>query len=288
MVLPSALQFREQLARPVSHLSLRVRSPHSVFAGSVRSLAAPTMWWGFAIGTYAALMTAILRKAQQNIADLLESLTKGAPNYADVIARFIRGEDLTMNARFLNLIFVLLTVIIATFALTLANRWAADEEEGRLELLLSTPQSRSVVILSRFEAVAVALLVVAGLILASVAITAAAVGTSLDTSRLVQAAAGMVPVALVVAAVGYLLAGWLRTTLVTGILTAFLSASLILTLVGPLFKWPETLLQLSIFEQYGAPLVDGLRISNTLGLLGVAAASLTIATVRFSSKDLAR
>ena len=98
----------------------------------------------------------------------------------------------------------------------------------------------------------------------------------------------MVPVGLVVAGFGYLLAGWLRMALVTGILTAFLFASFILTAVGALFKWPDALLQLSVFEQYGAPLVDGLRISNMLGLLGASAVALTIATIRFSRKDLAR
>jgi ABC-2 type transport system permease protein len=120
-----------------------------------------------------------------------------------------------------------------------------------------------------------------------VALTAVAVGMKLDMSRLVQAAFGMVPVGLVVAALGYLLSGWLRTALVTGILTALLFASFILTVLGPLFKWPEALLKLSVFEQYGAPLVEGLRLPNTLGLLGVAAAALTLATVRFSRKDLA-
>ena len=64
--------------------------------------------------------------------------------------------------RFLNAIFTLLAVVVAAFAVTLANRWAADEEEGRLELLLGTPQARQLVILARFAAAAVALLMSAG------------------------------------------------------------------------------------------------------------------------------
>ena len=98
----------------------------------------------------------------------------------------------------------------------------------------------------------------------------------------------MVPVGLVVAAVGYLLSGWLRTAAVTGILIALLLASFLLALLGPLFRLPRMLLRFSIFEQYGAPLVDGLRPSSTLGLLAVAAAALAIATVRFARKDLSR
>ena len=58
----------------------------------------------------------------------------------------------------------------------------------------------------------------------------------------------------VVASIGYLLAGWLRTRAVTGILIALVLASFVLTLLAPLFHWPPAVLQLSIFEQYGAPL----------------------------------
>jgi hypothetical protein len=47
-------------------------------------------------------------------------------------------------------------------------------------------------------------------------------------------------------------------------------------------------MQLSIFEQYGTPLVTGLQPLRVAGLLGVAAAVLAAATARFASKDLIR
>jgi putative exporter of polyketide antibiotics len=75
---------------------------------------------------------------------------------------------------------------------------------------------------------------------------------------------------------------------VTGILIALVLASFVLTLLGPIFQWPRTLMQLSIFEQYGAPLVDGLKRDRVLGQLGIAAATLAAAAVRFERKDLTR
>jgi hypothetical protein len=110
--------------------------------------------------------------------------------------------------------------------------------------------------------------------------------TRADMQRLAGAAFGMIPVGLVIASIGYLLAGWLRTRAVTGILIAFVFASFVLTLLVPLFRWPPALLQLSIFEQYGAPLVDGLQRGRALGLLAVATATLAAAVVRFERKDL--
>jgi ABC-2 type transport system permease protein len=269
-------------------LPLRAWTLRSVFTRSLTSLGAATLWWGLAIFVYTALLTAILRQAGQNLLELLEALSNRGPMYAQVLSKLTGGGDVATNASFLSVIFTLIAAVVATFAVTLANRWAAEEEEGRLELLLGTPQPRQLVILSRFAAAAVALLAVTGLIFASVALTGAVVGMTLDRSRLAQGAFGMAPIGLVVAAFGYLLSGWLRTAAVTGSLVAWLLASFVITLLGSLFHWPDLLLQLSIFEQYGAPLVRGLRVANTLGLLAVTALALAIATVRFARKDLAR
>ena len=72
----------------------------------------------------------------------------------------------------------------------------------------------------------------------------------------------------------------------TGILIALVLASFVLTLLAPLFHWPPALLQLSIFEQYGSPLVDGLQPFRVLVQLGIAATALWAATSRFATKDI--
>ena len=269
-------------------LPLRAWSLRSLFARSVRAAAPSALWWGVAVGCYTMLLTTLLRQLQQNLIDLLGDLARSGPMYAQLIARFTRGGDVAANMALLNLVFTLLVVVIAAFAVTTANRWASEEEEGRFELVLSTPNPRRRVILARFGAAAIALTVVTGQIFAGAAAAAALVGMQLDTGRVAQAAFGMVPVGLVVAAAGYLLSGWLRTRAVTGTLIALVIASFVLTLLTPLFHWPDAVLQLSAFEHYGAPLVDGLRLARMLGLLGVAGAMLSLATVRFAHKDLAR
>jgi len=280
-----ARRFSGRRAKAAAALPLRSWSLGSVFARSLRSLMAPTLWWGVAIAAYTAILTALIHQARQNIADFFNGLAKGNPVLADMIARLVGGEDIA-NGALLTGIFTLLTVVVAAFALTLANRWAADEQEGRLELLLGTPHSRARVMLARFSAVLVALIVVAVLLFTGTALAAAGVGMTLNASLLAQAAFGMVPVGLVIAAVGYLLAGWLRTAAVTGILTALLIGSFLLAVLGPIFHLPAIVVQFSIFEQYGAPLVDGLRPASAVRLIAVAAAALAVATVRFARKDL--
>jgi ABC-2 type transport system permease protein len=261
-------------------------SLRSVFARNLSTAARPALWWSAAVGCYTMLLTALLRQLQQNISDLLGDLARSGPLYAALIAQATRAGEVTVNMGLLNLVFTLLVVVVAAFAVTTANRWANDEEGGRLELVLGTPNPRRRVILAHFGAAAVALTMVTASIFVGAVVAAAVVGMQLDTGRVAQAAIGMVPVGLVVASAGYLLSGWLRTRALTGILIALVIASFLITLLGRLFHWPDVVLRLSIFEHYGAPLVDGLRLLRVLGLLGVAAAMLATATLRFTHRDI--
>jgi ABC-2 type transport system permease protein len=274
------------------------RSPHTLPMQSwslrsqmrrdARGVAGPALWWGIGLGTYSLLLTALLRQVQHNLNGLLADLSRNNPMYAELIDRFTRGGNVAANMMFLNAVFALIVVVVAAFAVSVANRWASDEEEGRLDLILVTPRPRYVVMLTSFAASALGLTIVTGFILAGTALAAAAVGMQLDQKRVASAAFGMIPVGLVVGSIGYLLAGWLRTRTVTGILIAFVLASFVLTLLVPLLHWPRALLQLSIFEQYGTPLVDGVQGGRVIGLLAVATATLAAAVVRFEHKDLTR
>jgi len=272
----------------VRSLPMQSWSLQSLMTRAARSVAGTALWWGAGLGAYSLMLTALLRQVQQNLDNLFADLARNNPMYAELLERFTRGGHVAANMMLLNAVFTLLVVVVAAFAVSLANRWASDEEEGRLELVLATPSPRSLVMLTRFAAAALGLTIVTGFIFAGTALASALVSMQLETTRVAAAAFGMVPVGLVVGSIGYLLAGWLRTRAVTGILIAVVFASFVVTLLTPLFHWPRALLWLSIFDQYGAPLVDGLSRGGVLGQLGVATAVLAAAVVRFERKNLIR
>ncbi len=56
--------------------------------------------------------------------------------------------------------------------------------------------------------------------------------------------------------------------------------------VGPGLNWPDTTLRLSAFYYYGTPLLHGLPLLDTLGVLAVAVAALVLASARFVRKDI--
>src|SRR5207237_4623865 len=104
---------------------------------------------------------------------------------------------------------------------------------------LSTPQSRLRVLLGRFAALGTATVVVGVLTLAATAAASAATGLRLDAGNLAAATLGMIPLGLLIAAIGYLASGWLRTAADTGLVSFLLVAWFFISFIGPELKWPD-------------------------------------------------
>jgi ABC-2 type transport system permease protein len=254
----------------------------SLYTRSLRVLAGPTLWWGLALAFFGAVFTLMARQTEQNIAGAF----KGTP-YEQIITTLTGGGEIGTGVWFLSIIFAELPLVFTIYALIQASNWAEDEENGRFELLLANPRARWRVLLARYAAFVTSLLVIAAALLLAVVLAAVQQQLPLDGGKAVAAVAGMLPIALVVASVGYLLSGWLRSGAVTGVLAALLALSFLDELVGAIFKWPDWVVQLSLFERYGTPFTKGLDWSNVVALLAVAAGALAIAIWRFSQKDIA-
>ena len=90
------------------------------------------------------------------------------------------------------------------------------------------------------------------------------------------------------AALGYLLSGWLRTAVDTGLLSFLLAIWFFISFVGPDLNWSAAVLRLSAIYYFGTPLVHGLPLMNMLGVLAVGIVALALASVRFVRKDIGR
>ena len=266
-------------ALPVTDWSLR-----SIYTRSMAMLALPTFWWTLGIAGYAAWMVVVV----QQLAGTLNQLLASSPNSAKAMKAFeaIGGGASSFDAVLLGGLFELLPVLLMAFAVTQVNRWASDHDEGRLEIVLSTPQPRINVLLGRFAALATATVIVGVVTLLAVAVASAIAGVTLNTGNLAEATLGMVPLGLLIAAVGYLAAGWLRTAADTGLLSFLLAGWFFLSFIGPDLKWPDTTLRLSPFYYYGTPLLHGIQLGNLLVVVAVGAAALLFAALRFSRKDI--
>jgi ABC-2 type transport system permease protein len=279
--LPGWLHLPERSQQSRTALPARDWSLRSVYARSLAVIVMPTIWWTLGIAGFAAWMVSVVKLLESRMSTLYGS----SPVLKDLLSK-LGGTDAGFNASFLSAMFVFVPLLLMAFAVTQVNRWAADEGEGRLDLVLSTPQSRVRVVLGRFAALATATVVIALLTLGASAVAASASGLALDSGNLAAAALGAIPVGLLVAAIGYLGAGWLRTAADTGLLSFLLVLWFFISFIGPELKLPDATQRLSVFYYYGTPLVHGLSFANVAFLVLLGAVALALGALRFARKDI--
>jgi ABC-2 type transport system permease protein len=262
-------------ALPVGDWSLR-----SVYTRSLGMIAMPAAWWTLGIAGFAGWMVVAVQQLEARLSSLLAGSTM------QTLIRDLGGGGASLDAGFLSALFGLLPLFLMAFAVTQVNRWSADEQNGRLELVLAAPQSRLRVLLGRFAAVATATVVIGVITLAASAGAAAATGLKLDTGNLAAATLGMIPLGLLIAAIGYLSSGWLRTAADTGLLSFVLVIWFVISFIGPELEWPDATLRLSAFYYYGTPLLHGLQPTSVAGVLAVSVLALGLGAYRFIRKDI--
>ena len=278
--LPRWLRLPERPANralPVGDWSLR-----SIYARSMGMIAVPTAWWTLGIAAWAVWVIVVVQQMEARLTGLLAS----SPAAVNLIKN-LSGGNADINAGFLSALFIFLPLSLMAFVVTQVNSWSADEENGRLELVLAAPQPRLQVLLGRFAALATATILISLITLLAAAVTAASKGLKLDLGNLAAATLGMVPLGLLVAGIGYMAAGWLRTAADTGLLSFLLAAWFFISFIGPELKLPDATLRLSAFYYYGTPLLHGLQLTSVLGVIAVSALALSVATLRFMRKDIA-
>jgi ABC-2 type transport system permease protein len=180
-----------------------------------------------------------------------------------------------------------LQMLLAVYVITQVARWSADEAEGRLEIVLSAPVPRWRVVADR----AVALALTTGCLVAAGTIAAAVVASTqqitLDPGALLEAAALLLPFALAFGTLGAMLAAYAPRAAV-GALATYAVASYLLQQFGLVLRWPTPVMDLSLFQLYGAPLVTGVYWTGLWVLLGVTVAGFSAALVLMQRRDIGR
>ena len=277
---PRFLSLPQRAARPARPVLRGDWSLRSVYSRSLAMVAVPTAWWTLAIAGFAGWMVVVDQQTAAKLKTILESspVMRGFMN--------LGGGDAAINVAILSAIFIFMPVLLMAFAVTQANRWSADEDDGHLEVLLSTPQPRLRVILGRFAALSTATVVISLVTLVVTVVVSSAIGLTLDRSHVAAATLSMIPLGLLVAAIGYLFSGWLRAAVETGLLSFLLVIWFFISFIGPSLNFPDAALRLSAFYYYGTPLLNGLPVFDSLVVVAAGAVALALASLRFMRKDI--
>ncbi|PZS04484.1 MAG: hypothetical protein DLM69_01850 [Candidatus Chloroheliales bacterium] len=254
----------------------------SVFTKTLRDLRWPTFWWALGLAAYCGYVVGLGNQ-------YLDVLKNGLLKDSSVISKML-GNMVTVQDFLAYTIFAYVPVMIAAFAITQIAGWTGEEESGRLETLLATPQPRWQVLLSRFAAVVVASLVIVLVVGLMIALTGAAASVSYDAGKMWSALLSLLPLSLLVVAVGYAIAAWLkRPGAAVAIVSVYVAAAFLLsTFLNPIFNLPGYVNSLSVFYQYGTPAQSGLDVGSVVGLSGAALVLLALAIFGFQRRDVAK
>jgi ABC-2 type transport system permease protein len=226
--------------------------------------------WAIGLAAVGALFVSMTKAVIQPLLSI--------PALTQYFGGFVSGQLYTSFLGYFWLSFAQL--LFAGFAIVQVARWSAEDTDGRLELILSTAQSRAAVVVERALVLTLGAALVAGV--SGLAVAAAAHYESMNVSgeRLAEGTALLVPFALVFAAAGSILAAW-NPRAAVGLLGGLAFASYLVDELGPLFKWPAWVQDLSAFKLFGTPLSSGidrggLAIMVTIILVGFGASILVM------------
>jgi ABC-2 type transport system permease protein len=265
-------------AAPQGGWSLR-----SLLARAVALEAPRAFWWALGLGFFYFVFTFITRQIQINLVDSFKGTA-----YEPIIKALAGGQNPTGNAFFLSLLIGFIPVLITVMAVTQVNGWERVEAEGQLDLVLATPQTRATAILTRMGAAAAGQALVLVVTFVAILIAAAIAGLTLDNGKLAQATLGALPWGLVVLSAGFMLATWIRRSLLTTVLSLALAISYGVGLAADAAGWPDWVKRLSIYWYYGNPLLSGLNWTAFGVLLGVSVVFTAVAVWGFAAKDIGR
>lgn len=171
---------------------------------------------------------------------------------------------------------------MAVYATTQVGRWAAEDAEGRLEMMIAQPVPRWRVGAERGLTLtaASALIAAAGTLVG--AGLAPSQGIHLRADRLLLATALLVPLALSFGALGAAITARLPR-LAQPVLAAIAVAGYLVQQLGPLFRWPDWALDLSLFQLYCNPLISGVFWTGHYAMAGMVliGSGIEVAAMRF-------
>lgn len=181
--------------------------------------------------------------------------------------------------------FSALVLLISLYAIVQANGWAADDQEGRLEIFAAQPISRARIVVERLAALLIGAAVIVAASSLALLIGAASADISLEVGRVVVGTALTLLVAFAFGGLGAAGVGW-RPRLTLGILAAVAIVGYFVQELAPLFQWPEWLANLSVYALYGNPVMTSIDWAREATLLAIGAAASFAALIAMQRRDI--
>ncbi len=251
--------------------------PRRLLTATIWELRWTTVGWTSGIVLLAAVDTASIKPVTEGF---------GNSNALKAYLARLGGGDSQLALGFLSFaVFVLGATLVATAAISVVARFAADQQERRVEALLAQPVRMLDVQLARVAALLVAVVVPTAAIFVAVVVTARWLGIDLHGAHLRAAALMVLPLALAVGVPGVAMLPRF-TRMAVWVLSAAMGLSVVVVLVGAVSGWgvPDWVTRVTLLRAYGSPAIQGVDIGGLAVLLVLVAAGLGAIAVQARSE----
>ena len=234
--------------------------------------------WGIGLFFMGAILASLVGPMADQIA--------GSPDLLKVFGTIFPDFDLGSAGGFLQL-YVQLFFIAAGFAgATFVAKWASDETDGRLEMVLTTPMARARWVIAGGIGALLAVVAMTVLFAAGIGLGAASGGVAAGDPMIGSAALGLYAAAVV--GVGVAIGGLWRTSLAAEIAALLVVATYLIDLIAPPLKLPDWVHQLALTAHIGQPMIGRWDPVGVVACVVLAVGGILLGAWGMTRRDVAR
>ena len=234
--------------------------------------------WGIALGLVGILYTAL--------AGSLSSTIAASSGIQQSFATLFPNADFSSVGGWMQFYAELLYIAAGFAGATFVSRWASDEDDGRLEMALTTPLARPRWVVAGGIAGLLAVVVTTILFALGVAVGSAIGGLRSDEALLGCASLGLYAAAII--GVGVAVGGLWRTTIAAEIAAVVVVVTYLLDLVAPPLRLPDWIHQLALTAHFGQPMIGQWDAVGVVACVVIAVGGILLGAWGMGRRDVSR
>jgi ABC-2 type transport system permease protein len=234
--------------------------------------------WGIGMAIWGALLASLVGSFSASVGQ--------DPAMTDVFRRIFPGYDFSTAGGWLQLYLELFLIAAGIAAATFVSKWASDETDGRLEVVLSAPLARARWVVAGGIGALLAVAVATLLFALGIGVGAASGGGTVGDALLGSASMGLVAAAFV--GVGVAVGGLWRTSLAAEITAIVVVVTYLIDLLAPALNLPDWFHQLALTAHMGQPMIGRWDPVGIVACLVITVGGIALGAWGMARRDVAR
>jgi len=232
--------------------------------------------WGIGLGLFGVMLTSL-------VGSLADQIAK-QPQFMDLFRSLFPSFDVTTAGGFLQFYIQMLFIVAGYAGATFVSRWASDETEGRLEMVLATPLARARWVIAGGVGAVGAVVVMTVLLAIGIGIGASSSGVEAGTAMAGSVALGLYALAAI--GVGIAVGGVWRTSLAAEVAAVLVTATFLVDLLAPPLELPDWFHRLALTANMGQPMMGSWDLAGVGACVAILVGGVAVGAWGFARRDV--